>query len=284
MSALSGPPRVAPYAIVFGPHANCTLEICSPQYSVYGYRPSLAANTSFIALFGLAGFIHLYLGFRWRTWWFAGCMLVGCVSAILGYVGRVMMYYNPFDFVAFMLQIICVTTTPLYFCAAIYVTLSATIIELSPSLSRFPPKLFYWIFVPCDLISLVIQAAGGGLSTKSKGESQVGVNLALAGLAFQVLTICTFCGFFFDYLYRYFRSNQLAKHSLSRRIEVFLSTLFLAIVLITVRCAFRVAELHEGYSGGLVSDEALFIGLEGVSVLRFPSYQFFTSYFLKVHR
>ena len=34
-----------------------------------------------------------------------GAMSVGCVSALLGYVGRVMMYYNPFNFDAFMLQI-----------------------------------------------------------------------------------------------------------------------------------------------------------------------------------
>ena len=50
----------------------------------------------------------------------------------------------------------CVTTTPVYFCAAIYVTLSSTIQHLSPGLSRFNPKFFYWIFIPCDLCSLTI--------------------------------------------------------------------------------------------------------------------------------
>ena len=92
-------------AIVFGPKANCTLEICPVQASVFGYRPSLVANATFIALFAVAGIVHTYLGIRWRSWFFMGCMLAGCVSASIGYIGRVMMWYNPFNFAGFMLQI-----------------------------------------------------------------------------------------------------------------------------------------------------------------------------------
>ena len=89
----------------FGPKANCTLDLCPVEYSVYGYRPSLAANFTFIALNAVAAVVHTYLGFRWKQWWFMICMLVGVVNAIIGYVGRVLMYYNPFNFSAFMLQI-----------------------------------------------------------------------------------------------------------------------------------------------------------------------------------
>ena len=101
----TGAPRPPPGTVVFGPSANCTLEICPVQISVYGYRPSLAANISFIVLYALAALIHAYLGIRWKQWWFMGCMLVGAVNAIIGYVGRVMMYHNAFSFAAFILQI-----------------------------------------------------------------------------------------------------------------------------------------------------------------------------------
>jgi hypothetical protein len=101
-----------PGAVIFGPNANCTLDICPVQYSVYGYRPGLAVNASFIALFGLAGAIHIFLGIRWRTWFFMASNVVGCLSAILGYIGRVMLYYNPFNFPAFMLQISTCNTMP----------------------------------------------------------------------------------------------------------------------------------------------------------------------------
>ncbi len=94
-----------PYIIVFGPRANCTLDVCPVQASVYGYRPSLPANITFIALYGLVMVIHAYLGVRWKTWWFSGCVLIGAINAIIGYAGRVLMWYNPFNFSAFMIQI-----------------------------------------------------------------------------------------------------------------------------------------------------------------------------------
>ena len=143
-----GVPSLPPNVVVFGPRANCTLEICPVQSSVYGYRPSLAANLSFIALYTVASLIHVYLGIRWKQWWFMACMLVGAANAVIGYAGRVMMYYNPFNFAAFMLQIsehhssllgrakqcqrltsgapVCITTGPVYYCAAVYITLALT--------------------------------------------------------------------------------------------------------------------------------------------------------------
>jgi hypothetical protein len=111
-----GAPRPPPNIVVFGPGANCTLDICPVQISVYGYRPSLAANITFIALYTLASAIHVYLGIKWKTWWFMGCMIAGAVNAIIGYVGRVMMYYNPFYFPAFMMQISESSPLSLAFC------------------------------------------------------------------------------------------------------------------------------------------------------------------------
>lgn len=273
-------PGVQPYAIIFGPRANCTLDICNVRYSVYGYVPSLGANASFLALFTFAGAVHAYLGWRWKTRLFTVFMILGCVNAIIGYIGRLLMYENPFYFPGFMLQIskdcgpqsmapfdmsiVCVTSIPIYFCASIYMTLAETIEDFASELSRIPPKYFYYILIPCDLISLIVQAAGGGLSTSTSGKSQAGINLALGGLAFQVFTIVTFCGFFADFLWRYFRSERPMHRPITPRIKVFFTFLALSILLITIRCVYRLAELHEGYSGTLVRDEALYIALEGV--------------------
>ncbi|KAK3314104.1 parasitic phase-specific protein PSP-1 [Apodospora peruviana] len=273
-------PPLPPYIIVFGPKANCTLDLCPVEYSVYGYRPSLAANVTFIALYSLAVVIHAYLGVRWKQWWFMGCVVVGGLNAIIGYIGRCLLYLNPFNFVAFMIQIICINSSPVYYCAAIYFTLSTTITHLSPHLSRFRPNLFYYIFIPCDLFSLVLQGAGGALSVASSGTSQIGVNLALVGLSFQVFTICLFCGFFGDYLIRYYQLSPQQRHREARtkthgimgmgRMKLYFGFMGTAIILTVARCAYRLAEMHAGYTGdgsSMIRDEGLFIGLEGVLIL-----------------
>jgi uncharacterized membrane protein len=91
--------------VPFGPHANCTLDVCPVQYSVYGYRPSLGINGTFLALYLVAGIIHAVLGIMWRQWWFMSCMIAGTINAVIGYTGRILMYDNPFDYTAFIMQI-----------------------------------------------------------------------------------------------------------------------------------------------------------------------------------
>jgi phosphatidylglycerophosphate synthase len=91
--------------------------------------------------------------------------------------------------------------------------------------------------------------------------------MALVGLSLQVVTMVAFCGFFADYLIRYFRSDIYRSGLYTRmgkRPKLFFSFLALAISLILARCAYRLAELHDGYRGRLIHDEPLFIGLEGV--------------------
>lgn len=123
---LAGTVPERPPVVVFGPDSNCTLEICKIEWSVYKYRPSLPANVIFLVIFAFAMGLHTYLGIRWKSLWFMAFMIVGCLSEIIGYAARIKMYENPFNFPAFMMQIVFVTGAPVYFTAAIYITLSKT--------------------------------------------------------------------------------------------------------------------------------------------------------------
>ncbi|KAI0156651.1 RTA1 like protein-domain-containing protein [Hypoxylon sp. FL1284] len=251
--------------IPFGPKATCTLDLCPVEYSVLQYRPSLGGNIAFIAIFAALLFVHSFLGVRWRSWWFMSCMGVGCIAEILGYVGRVMLFYNPFSFIGFMLQIICIACAPVFYSAAIYVTMTKIVESLDPSLSRIRPKLYYIIFIISDVVSLVLQAVGGATSTTSSGSSQSAIDISLAGLSLQVVSLVIFCGLMADYIIRYARSGGKALASF--RLKLFVTFLGVAVLLILARCAYRVAELNEGYEGDLIHDEGLFIGLEGVLIV-----------------
>ncbi len=124
----------------FGPNANCTLDLCSIQESVFEYSPSLAANSIFLVLFVLSGFIHLYQGIRSKEWFYMTAAILGCITEVVGYVGRILLHKDPFSFNDFLIQVsmlnclrslvaradvlVCLTLAPAFFCASIYVTLT----------------------------------------------------------------------------------------------------------------------------------------------------------------
>lgn len=159
---------------------------------------------------------------------------------------------------------VCLTIAPVFFTASIYVTLSKTINYLAPELSRFKPQLFYWIFIPADVLCLILQAAGGALST-SDDSGDVGVDISMAGLILQVIVLAIFIATFVDYIVRYARSGLAS--SFGWRLSVFFSGLAVSILLILTRCIYRVAELQDGYDGKLIKHEVPFIILEGVCIV-----------------
>ncbi|KAG7118181.1 Efflux pump himE like protein [Verticillium longisporum] len=243
---VSTPP---PNLIPFGADANCTLDLCPLEWSILRYQPSIAANTVFITLFGVSMVLHTIQGFHYKAWTYASCMAAGCILEIVGYVGRLILHHNPFSFEAFLMQI------------TIYILLSQMIYWSDRSISRFDPRVFYWIFIPADIISLVLQATGGALSAvgTEEDEVQTGVDISLAGLNIQVIALTTFVCLFADYVIAYFRKHG---QEVTRRMKVFLFFLFLAVIFILIRCAYRIVELKDGYHGVEFRNEAKFIALE----------------------
>ncbi len=102
------------------------------------------------------------------------------------------------------------------------------------------------------------------MSSSSNGGSQAGVNIALAGLGFQVATLVIFSIVTCDYL---FRSRAVWKPvHFPTKFYVFSGFLTAATTLILIRCCYRVYELSEGYdrNSEALRDQPLFIALEGV--------------------
>lgn len=110
--------------ITGGDLSNCTLPECPVELSVYGYRASLPFSATLIALYALCAVVQTYMGWRYKTWSFMAAMLLGCITEILGYVGRIMMWQNPWGNNGFVMQIVLITIGPVFFSAAIYVQLS----------------------------------------------------------------------------------------------------------------------------------------------------------------
>ncbi|KAF4335051.1 phospholipid-translocating ATPase [Fusarium beomiforme] len=248
--------------ISFGSDANCTLELCPLESSILRYQPNVPANAIFLGVFATSMAIHIFQGIKMKTWGFMSSMMAGCILEIVGYVGRLMIHDDPFDFIGFLLQIIFITIAPVFFSAAIYVLLSQVINFVDPSVSRFPARYFYWIFIPSDIISLILQAVGGAMSciATKKEDIKTGEDISIAGLVFQVFTLICFVALFIDYVIRAYKSPS--RYRLNKPIVVFLFFLFLATIFILIRCGYRIAELEGGYFSALFRDEGLYIALE----------------------
>lgn len=77
---------------------QCTLDTCPLELSYWAYRPSLIANSIFLALFALSLITFLVQAvLSKRFLGFTIAMLSGCILEVLGYAGRIMSYYNPFQ-------------------------------------------------------------------------------------------------------------------------------------------------------------------------------------------
>lgn len=145
-------------------------------------------------------------------------------------------------------------------------TYPSSINYLDRSLSHFNPKFFVWFFIPIDIVSLILQAAGGALSaTQSGSGNKLGVRISMAGLILQVVTLVIFVALFIDYVVRYVRKSTA--RPLQPRMKLFLSFLFLSIIFVLVRCIYRIDELRDGYDGPLIRNEPLFMVLEAAYVL-----------------
>ncbi len=146
------------------------------------------------------------------------------------------------------------------------IRLPLSVIYLGPQYSRFSPKFYLWIFIPCDIFSLCLQAVGGALSTTSSGGSKTAVDVSIAGLAFQVFTLCIFIALVIEYALRYNKAQKVMNKPapVSNRFKIFCAFLALSILFILIRCIYRIDELSSGYSGPLIHDEKTFIVLEGV--------------------
>ncbi|KAF2840786.1 putative RTA1 domain protein [Patellaria atrata CBS 101060] len=253
---------------------NCNVDICSLEYANFTYVPNLAGNIIFVAIFGLCIPFQLFFGIRHKTWGYMIGMLGGLILEVLGYVGRIQMHFNPFKFDPFLLYLICLTIGPAFLSAAIYLCLGRIVVVYGDHLSRFKPGTYTIVFVSCDLLSLVLQALGGAITATAdddRDKHDMGVNIMIAGLASQVVSLLIFMVLCADFAFKIKRNSRATNAALADvrgtlKWKGFLIALVIATFTIFVRCVFRVAELSEGFDSHLANDEVTYMILEGAMI------------------
>ncbi|KAL4731325.1 hypothetical protein ACLX1H_000290 [Fusarium chlamydosporum] len=250
-------------------------EECPIKHTVYGYRPSLWVNTLLTALFTIAFVANIWLGIRFRIHAYAVVLALGCLAQMVGYGARIGMYFLPFDAIPFQAQVCCLIIGPAFNSAAVYLMLKYIVALFGPQWSFLKPKLYTIIFIGADIVSLVLQAAGGGISATSaigdEDSLNLGNNIMMAGIAFQVVTLSVFALLATAFCVRRARavkSSPLSGDALqtwqSKGFRLFLCGLSTAFLTIYIRCVYRIAEMRGGWGNKMMKEQIPFIILEGL--------------------
>ncbi|KAF2200288.1 RTA1-domain-containing protein [Delitschia confertaspora ATCC 74209] len=248
---------------------------CHVENTLYGYYPSVGANGFFAAFFCLCLLVQIGFGIRYRTWTYMIALSLGCFGELLGYIGRLMLYNNPFNDNGFIIQICCLIISPAFVSGGIYLTLKHIVLSFGEEWSRLRPSWYTAIFITCDIFSLVLQGAGGGIASTADPESNmldVGTNLMIAGVIFQVVVLIVFGYFLIEYFVRtYRRRSQLSASAYhlaqSRPFRMFIVAVSVAFLAVFVRCVYRIPELSNGWRSEIMRNEGEFIALEGVMIV-----------------
>ncbi|KAK9453528.1 RTA1 like protein-domain-containing protein [Dipodascopsis uninucleata] len=247
--------------------------------NVYGYTPVKSANAIGLALFALAWISHTTLGIYYRQAWFGTCMFIAAGLETAGYIGRVISSTNPMILDDFLVQIICLTLAPAFFMAGIYFLLGEIVVIWGVGNARFKPYTYSKIFISLDIISIVLQAIGGGkaaIALTDGTETDTGTHIMVAGLCFQVFSTLCFAVSCLDIrlrINRHRRHNALydgpEKFAYIRNSKTtvwFLCAVAVAVLFVFIRSVYRVVELSMGWSGYTMTHEAFFLVLDGLMV------------------
>ncbi|KAI9844846.1 MAG: hypothetical protein M1837_005264 [Sclerophora amabilis] len=236
------------------------------------YIPSLGGNVFYIVFFGVALVAQTFLGIRYRTWGFLGAMVGGLLLEIFGYIGRILMHNDVRSHDGFLMYLVSLTIAGAFFAAAIYLCLAHIVVVFGEHISRIKPRTYTVLFISFDFFSLLLQAVGGGIASSADTQSlsDIGVNVMLAGLSFQVFSLAVFIAMAGEFAWRAYKADHFdplaTELRRSKTFKLFLLNLAIATIALFVRSAFRVAELSQGYDGELANDEVTFMILEGAMI------------------
>ncbi|RYN17532.1 hypothetical protein AA0112_g12025 [Alternaria arborescens] len=237
------------------------------DFKLYRYDPSMAAAIVFIVLFLIVTALHFYQMMRTRTWIFVPFVLGG-VFEVIGYIGRAISAQETpnWSVAVYSVQTILLLVAPALFAASIYMMLGRIILVTDGELHSLLPKRWLTkLFVTGDVISFLMQGAGGGIMASGTIDAlHTGEKIIIGGLVVQLL----FFGFFIItgviFHARLVQQPTPKIYAQSIPWERQLYALYVASLLILVRCIFRLIEYAQGNAGYLISHEVFLYVFDAV--------------------
>lgn len=180
-------------------------------FAFYRYDPSMSAAVLFTLLFiGTTGY-HAFQMFKTRTWFFIP-FVIGGIFEIIGYIGRAMSSKETPDWTLgpYIVQTLFLLLAPALLAASVYVLLGRIILLLqAESHALLGRKWLTKIFVTGDVLSFLLQGAGGGIQSSGNLDNlKNGERIIVVGLFVQIF----FFGFFHHHSKPFLLEDQEISH------------------------------------------------------------------------
>ena len=240
------------------------------ENSLFGYKPMLAPNAVFLALYALTTIVHIIQVFIYREWWLF-ILPIGTLAEVGGYIPRILgrdheKLMDPDKmrdtYVATMCLLII---TPCLF-AAVHFTTLGRVTTLFPRKYVFIRPIFIMpLFVTIDVISLVVQGVGAGSSATADSDedakpgshvTEAGVAVQLFGYLIYMILLLTFC--------RAVRKDP--PPGIDRFWPLLIATFFSSLCII-LRSIYRLVEMGMGWTGKIATTEWFLFAFDSSFVL-----------------
>ncbi|EJT80650.1 hypothetical protein GGTG_00644 [Gaeumannomyces tritici R3-111a-1] len=253
----------------------CGPDSCPVPGGFYYLQPHLPGNAFLLSAFALLVPFNLYLGVRHRTPLYGLFFISGLLLEAAGHLGRILLREDMASRSYFTLYMICTSAGPTFIAAAIYVVLPHILAVYGDRYFVIPSPLWIgMIFFGFNVFTLAFQVVGcvfsaGGLSGP---EMNQGINILLAGMGIQVLSLVSFFGVYYAFLFRLSRRQELLDNThapiyLAPRFRVFLVCLQISAAFLLARAITRIIQLSAGFDSMVFQAPTINLVLDSAVVL-----------------
>jgi hypothetical protein len=249
-----------------GPYGYVPPSSCN---ALYLYKPSFSAAVAFAVLFGLLTIVHIFLAIFHRKS-FCWVIIMGAIWELASFILRTLGTRDQQNEAYATASTLLFLLAPLWINAFVYMTAGRLVYFLHPKKRLWgieAVKMGRW-FVWLDILSFIVQAAGGLMMNQENGAKviEIGKNVYMSGAGVQQLFILMFLGMIVKFhgdVLGLEQNDQLCDTNNSRRRVArwkwLTYTLYAVLGLITIRIIFRLVE----FSAGTDESTNVLIGTEG---------------------
>ncbi|CAE6476371.1 unnamed protein product [Rhizoctonia solani] len=195
-------------------------------------------------------------------------IMIGGVCYAIGLFMRLPFGSNPHKLGLYIIMNMFTVLSPCAFIAAVYMLLGRLALHLdADEYLLVKARTITKLFLSSDIITLLIQASGGGMSAMESMRN-IGKTIFLIGLIVQLISFILYMGVFVVFLYR-MKVNRPKECTLPRNKAEFFTnwttlagSMMISCIGILIRSVFRTIENSQGYHGYLAVHEVYFYVLD----------------------